>query len=274
MINYLKKKLSGAKLRNTRRDFGYEIKSFDLKNYGEIEYAKWLNPFAYSIEFPLAKVEFFKQFIEEGTLAIDIGANTGDTGVPMALAAGAQGAVIALEPNPKTFKILKKNAELNKDKYKIIPLNFAATAEDGTFYYTSSEATFNNGGLSKNKRRFAGKYALKTKIKGLNLENYLRKNEGNMLSKLSCIKVDTEGMDIEIIESITGIIKEFKPAVLFEVHHSLDQSKRSLLYDFFWENGYHVYQFEEFLIDAPKQKLDSEDMMKWKHFEAYAIQAN
>ena len=51
-----------------------------------------------------------------GDAAIDIGAHTGDTALPVALAVGPQGAVFALEPNPFTYKVLIANAGLNREK--------------------------------------------------------------------------------------------------------------------------------------------------------------
>ena len=53
----------------------------------------------------------------------------------MALAVGPQGCVLALEPNPHVFEVLKKNADLNAAKPAIVPLMFAATEESGDFAF-------------------------------------------------------------------------------------------------------------------------------------------
>jgi FkbM family methyltransferase len=51
-------------------------------------------------------VDFYQRFLTKGAVAIDIGAHTGDTTVPMALAAGNTGLVLAFEPNQYVYKIL------------------------------------------------------------------------------------------------------------------------------------------------------------------------
>jgi len=49
----------------------------------------------------------------KGDLAVDIGANIGDTTVPMALVAGSEGMVLGFECNPVIFEILAVNEKLN-----------------------------------------------------------------------------------------------------------------------------------------------------------------
>jgi FkbM family methyltransferase len=54
------------------------------------------------------KIErFFK--IEKGDVALDVGACIGDTTVPMAIKVGAEGKVIAVEPDPVNIEYLKAN---------------------------------------------------------------------------------------------------------------------------------------------------------------------
>ncbi len=254
----------------TTQEFGHELKSFELDGYGEIDYAQWLNPFAYSMIVSKPQLDFFKKFINEGDFVIDIGANIGDTGLPMGLAAGASGKVLALEPNPRLFKILELNSRLNKDKINLIPLPYAATEEDGEFYYNSNEATFNNGGISKVRSKFHGNYELDEKIKGINLENLLRDKYNNLLNSLSCIKVDTEGYDKDILLSIKGIINEFKPSVMFEVFKKLNIEDRHDLYDLFGNNGYKLFKFDDFDVTARVTQIERDDMNNWRHFEVYA----
>ena len=53
-------------------------------------------------------VDFYKKCIKKGDFVIDIGANVGDTTVPMAIAAGAEGLTLGFDPNPYVYKILEK----------------------------------------------------------------------------------------------------------------------------------------------------------------------
>ena len=106
-------------------------------------------------------------------MIIDIGAHTGDTTVPMALAVGKSGLVLALEPNKYVYKIVEKNASLNRAHTNIIPVCFAATSEDGDFTFNYSDASFNNGGFCR--RSHVKNHHLNYTLKryGKNLQNYL-----------------------------------------------------------------------------------------------------
>jgi len=188
----------------------------------------------------------------------------------LGLAAGPTGGVLALEPNPILFKILSVNAGLNKDKLNIYPIPYAATEQDGTFFYNSSEATFNNGGISATRSKFHGSYELEEKIEGVNLENLLRTKYADRLKDLTCIKVDTEGFDVQILGTLVGVIEEFKPTVIFEVFKLLKKEERYELHDLFADRGYELFQFDDFDISKPIKKISRENMTNWRHFEVYA----
>lgn len=195
MLNYIIKKLAKRKIRKTFKEYGFVNKRFDLAHAGALDYAQWLHPFEKPVTITQDQVDFYKQFLEKGGVAIDIGAHTGDTSVPMAFAAGKEGVVLAIEPNKYVFKILKENSKLNLAKSNIIPLNFAVTAQDGTFTFNYSDASFCNGGfLSKiNKARHNHNYSLE--VNGKNLEKFLNGQYKELLPRLSFIKIDAEGYD-------------------------------------------------------------------------------
>ena len=118
MINYIKRKLEKLKQKKTFLEYGYEIKTFKIDGIGTVEYAQWLHPFEQPKVITNSNVNFYKRLAKPGAMIIDIGGHTGDTTVPMALAAGKNGLVLALEPNKYVYKILEKNASLNRESYK------------------------------------------------------------------------------------------------------------------------------------------------------------
>src|SRR2546428_10769793 len=130
------------------KTFGFVIEAHDLPREGRIEVARWLHPGAYPIA-PLqvqAAVDQLRRFLRPGDVAIDIGAHTGDTTLPIALAVGATGRVLGLEPNPYVFPVLARNASLNPAKTSILPLNFAAMRTDGSYEFQYGEEGYCNGG--------------------------------------------------------------------------------------------------------------------------------
>jgi FkbM family methyltransferase len=271
MINYFKNKLKKYRAKRVFKEYGFKVVDFDLTSEGKVSYAQWLNPLEKDKEITQSRVNFFKKFINPGDLAIDIGAHTGDTPIPIALAAGAQGKVLALEPNPYIFKILEANTALNKGKTNIIPLCFAATATDGEFYYSSSEASFNNGGISEVSASKHGQFSIGHKVKGVNLERYLKKNYSADLKKLALIKIDTEGYDVEVLKSLDSILAEFRPSIIFECFGGLSKIERESLYESIARHGYALFYFKDFEENTETLPIDKSAMMNWKHFDIYAL---
>jgi len=272
MFDYIKRKLEKRKLKQEFREYGYKINKFHLP--AEVEYAQWLHPFEGTKTITESKVNFYKKFAGKGDLIIDVGAHTGDTTVPMALAVGAEGLAIALEPNPYVFKILEVNAQLNQKQTAIIPLCFAATEKKGEFIFNYSDASFCNGGfLTKIKNQKHGhKYTLT--VKGENLEDYLQSNYAEELERVSLIKIDAEGFDKEILKTIPQIINKYRPYLLLECYKKLTPQERTELYHVVAEKNYHLFNIEGHEEDSKIIKIENQkDMMKWKHFEILAIPA-
>ena len=256
IFSYLKASFERKKARRYFQDFGYRVDRFDLEREGVVEYANWLNPLVPPKKLTQQEVDFFRTVIKEGGLAIDIGATTGDLTVAMGIAAGAAGLVLGLDPNTQVYAILEANARLNKDKSKIVPLPFAATPEDGEFYFASSEASFSNGGLVDSEGDAThGKFKLKQKVRGVNLEKYLQQHYPEWLPKLSFIKVDTEGHDLSVLKTIESLIAAYKPAIAAEVFPTLTREERTAMYDFLSGFGYRVYDVQHFDTAKPLNKI-------------------
>ena len=256
MFKYLKASFRRKIARRITKEYPPKIDTFDVKGIDTVEFANWDNPLVAPLQLDSNMIAFFKKFIKEGDLAIDIGANIGDTTVPIALASGASGLTLGFDPNPYVFKILQKNASLNKDKTNIEAIPFAITEREEEFYFISSEASFANGGISTTKESKHGKFIYPGKIKGVNLKKFLEENYKNWLPKFSFIKIDTEGYDKEILKSIKDLITVFKPTIIAESFDKASNAEKIELYEVIEQLGYDVFYFEDFNIEAKVQKLD------------------
>jgi len=273
IISYFKESFRRKKARRITQEYPAKIDSFDLKNEGKIEFANWDNPLLSPKFVSQEMVDFFKKFIKQGDLVIDIGANIGDTTVPMALAAGSSGITLGFDPNPYVYKILEINASLNKEKQNIIPLLNAISVKDEDFYYVSSEASFSNGAISPTKESKHGKFVYPNKIKSINLLQFLEKNYLDKLNVFSFIKIDTEGYDKEIIKSIHDLIEKYKPTIVAESFGDSTNEEKIELYDVIAKHGYEIFYFEDFDIYAKIIKLEnSREITNWKKtINIYAI---
>ena len=272
MFDYFKNSFKRKIARRITKEYPVVVDDYNLEDYGTIKFANWQNPLIGRKNITQDTVNFFKKFINEGDLVIDVGSNIGEMTVPMSLLAGKKGLAIAFEASPYVFKVIEKNSQLNEKLTNIKAFNFAIADTDGDFYYTSSEASFSNGGISKEKSDKHGAYSLSQKIRGINLELFLKKQFPDRLPRISLIKIDTEGYDKEIIKSISNLLTTYHPVVISECFRMTNQEERFEHFDSLKSKGYSLFYIEEF---SPATKtvpiLHKEDMLKWKHFDLYAI---
>jgi FkbM family methyltransferase len=270
-MNFITRKIDRIKAKKTLHEYGCDINTFNIPPFGSYEYAQWLHPLEQKKYITAEMISFFKQFIGNGDFVIDIGAHTGDTTVPIAICSGKDGMVIALEPNPFVYKILQKNANLNKETTCIVPLNFAATDSDGNFTFNYSDASYCNGGFFQKieNQKHGHKYTLE--VTGKNLEKYLLSNYIDYLPKLSLIKVDAEGYDKEILKSISSLIKKYRPVIISECNKNLTQHERFELFDILNLIGYKLKMTPDFESMTYNPIEKKEDMLLWKHFDFIAL---
>jgi FkbM family methyltransferase len=254
------------------REYPTQIDTFQLKDYGPIQFANWQNPLVLKKTIDDGTTGFFKKIIAKGDTVLDIGANIGHMTIPMALAAGTEGCCIAFDPNPIVFKILSQNASLNPDSTHIQAFNCAITSEETEFYYHSSEASFNNGGISTDLHSKHGKYVLPQKVKGIVLESFLEQNFQDRLSKLKLIKIDTEGYDRHIVGAIRGLIQNYRPFIISECFGKMPADDKKAYFNLLKELNYRLEYFSDFTENAHFEPIEqASDMLKWKHFDFLAI---
>jgi len=251
------------------REYPHEIVTFNLPADGEVQFARWLHPGEGAKSVTQASVDALRAFLREGDVAIDIGAHTGDTTVPMALAAGLTGRVFALEPNPYVFKVLAANASLNRSKTHIVPLMFAAMPNDGTFEFEYSDSGYCNGGFHRGISRWKHGHFSKLQVVGRNLHDYLRAEAADALARLRYIKVDTEGFDRSVVESLSGLIAATRPYVRAEIYKHLPADERRGFYGDLRAKGYRVFKCEE--EGGRGAELGPDDLSQWAHFDIFAV---
>lgn len=252
------------------KEYGFKIKHFNLPEFGDVKYAQWLHPSETQKEIKYEVIEELRSYLNKGDFCIDIGAHTGDTTLPFSLAVGKEGAVLALEPNKYVFKILEENVRLNADKNSIIPLMAAATDHDGEFEFEYSDAGFCNGGHHEGISKWKHGHAFKLKIKGINLAQLLNNQYQDMLPKLKFIKTDTEGYDLSVIKSLLEIIKKYRPYLEIEIFKDTSSSYREEMYQLISSLNYQIYKVNSD-IDLRGDKVESDDLIKWKHYDIFCI---
>lgn len=210
--------------------FGHRLeKNISIPGYPVFDYAFWLHPGQGNNElqtlFTKSVLDFLKKIIPEGSVVIDIGAHAGDTSVAYSLVVGTSGTVLAFEPNPATFQVLQVNARNNPT---IIPIPKAITEKEGNYTFHYTDIGLNNGAYAD--MLSVHPYRIPVAVQGVNLEQWLEKNVPNLISKISFIKIDTEGYDRYILKSIKNLLLSYRPIVQCELFVYLNAAEKEDLF--------------------------------------------
>lgn len=259
-------------LRPPTRTYGHAIEELDLAEFGQARFARWLHPKTRPVTPQVEEVRGLRKFLREGDTCLDIGAHVGDTALPMALAVGATGAVIAAEPNPHVFKVLEVNAGLNPQQGRILPLPFAATEEDGELTFTYSDPGYCNGGDHTDLPRHRHGHFFPLKVQGRNLLPILQEEFAPEVQNLRFIKVDTEGHDHAALRTLEPLLRTRQPYIRAEVYLHLTGEEREAFLAYLQDLAYtvHIWQGGE---DPIGPRLTLSHLMGTRHFDLIAVPA-
>ncbi len=260
------------KIKGTKMFFKIENDNFFL----DLEKKLQRNFYIYN-EFEPHHDQILESVIQPNSIVIDIGANVGILSVKFANILkkkesdkneknGNSGKVISFEPSEKTFSELLFNIEINKDrKHSEIEahnIGVGSKTEDKVFFEIKNldmqhSHAFIKNNLFKNKE----KNILERKVACTSLDDFFLEKYHQ---KISLIKIDTGGDELDIIKGSKKIIEKFKPTLLFEFDREriqyLNISPSS--YDYIFELKYKVYLTLEdgilYEIDSFKEAFDYE----------------
>ena len=145
----------------------------------------------------IPEIEFCKKEIKKGDTVVDIGANIGLYTLFFSKLVGATGKVIAFEPDPENFDVLKKNIELNEIT-NVTLMQKGISNKNETMKLYKSHAS---GAHSLIKNEWAKEY---TDIQTVTLDDYFNGEEIDMM------KIDAEGFELEVIEGGKKLLENNK----------------------------------------------------------------
>lgn len=186
---------------------------------------------------------FLNECLKSGMAVLDIGANIGYYTVMMGKMVGEKGKIYAVEPSADNFKLLSLNIKLNKMD-KIVDLyNIGIAQKTGTGkFYQSKRSNWHtfypavHSGTST--ESLVDSIPIDVPIN--TIEDFAKGKR-----KIDLIRMDIEGYEVEVLESITPLVQESKllPLILFEVHQPRyddgEHNMRNCLNGLF-ASGYYV----------------------------------
>lgn len=189
--------------------YGTRLDEFDLGHYGSCKFLNWLHPQEGKKEFDEKQIDWLAQFISPGESCVDIGGYTGDTALPMAIAAGANGEVVVYEPNPTTYDILYQNAKLNPQFAPIKCRNAAVGVRKEYALFKYDETRMNGGALVPGEE-------VKVRVERLDAFKFK--------GPIAFLKIDTEGQDAAILTEFSNRLRHDKTIVQVERYPHLDEA--------------------------------------------------
>jgi len=113
----------------------------------------------------------------------------------------------------------------------IVPLMFAAMPDDGEFEFEYSDSGYCNGGLHQGISSWVHGHFSKLRVAGRNLSAYLRVHAPDAVQRIRYVKIDTEGFDRAVVQSIADLIAVARPYIKTEIYKHRSHEHRVGYYD-------------------------------------------
>lgn len=159
----------------------------------------------------------FARHIRPGDTVIDVGANLGYYTLIAAELVGERGKVIAVEPNPHVHAFLRDTISVNGLSSRVTILNAAI----GGRHAEATAPFFVPKGEPKNGRFLmegedAGSLSALGEVLSVKTIDTVPVDSG----RVDFIKIDVEGAELEVLESLEPLMQAYRPKVVCEVNFS------------------------------------------------------
>jgi len=195
---------------------------------------------------PLSLEERFLKTLDfSGQTIYDVGANEGLFSIFFSRAVGENGKTIIFEPHPENCSRILENLKLNKmSNVELRPIGLGK--EKGKDFLTFPDHDLARGTAVKEIRnKILGEKGAKT----VEIEIDSLDDQVQYLPPPDFIKIDVEGMELDVLLGMQDTIKIYKPRLLIEIHGTgrgqqskIENAQRVI--EFLNQKGYSIYHIE------------------------------
>ena len=178
--------------------------------------------------------------LREGMTFVDVGAKTGLYTLRGAERVGPTGAVIALEPTPKLFRLLQKTVRINESENICDCINIAASSADGVAMLQESKywGSPNQPINEKAKAEF--------QVRTARLDDVLQGAR-----RVDVVKIDAGGEELAVLEGMNHILANHRDIVLI-VEYGVPQLQRTGISPVEWFGRFFAHGLTLFAFDEQK----------------------
>jgi FkbM family methyltransferase len=212
-----------------------------------------------------AKLEqFYNQLDLAGTLVIDIGAHVGRHAIPLAKKVGVEGVLYAFEPIPQIRMQLNENI-ISSGLNNVVVYPFALSSAQGVSDFNYIPNLPGESGIKKRHIYNSNPGEILIIQVGIfRLDNLVP-----LKNKISFIKIDVEGAELDVLRGAKDLLKSSRPIVAFECgaasflgyHDSPEE-----IFNIFSSLDYQIYSITgERIIDSLSFYKTSHDQNYWDY---------
>lgn len=191
------------------------------------------------------EVKFLKGLDLCGKTIYDIGGYEGVVTIYFASATGENGRVITFEPNPGNYSKILENVNLNMFT-NVDVRQVALGKKSGEATLAFQPSGFSSGSIQDDiqKQILQKKRSETVQVQIDTLDNQININN---LPEPDFVKIDVEGLEMDVLLGMTDTIKNYKPKLFIEIHgvdiqKKIDNVKRVV--KFLTTNEYSIYHVE------------------------------
>ncbi len=177
-------------------------------------------------EYCQGEAEMFSHFLQPGNCVVEVGANIGSHTVHLAQIVGEAGEVWAFEPQRLVFQILAGNMAVNS-LTNVHCEQKCVSDRSGKIKVPVLDVTKvdNWGGLSLEHTKEG------EPVEVITLDSL-------KLSRCDFLKIDVEGMELQVLKGGTGLIHDCRPVIYAEADR---EEKKKAMFSWLHENNYKIY---------------------------------
>jgi FkbM family methyltransferase len=154
--------------------------------------------------------------VRPGFCCIDVGANIGIYVLQMARWSSPDGRIIAFEPNPKTFEVLKRHVRMNDLGGRVALVPMAAGRQTGRAKLYDVQAGSGLSRLDNANPATVGPVAA-TDVQLTTIDEYCARSG----VRPDLILVDVEGFEFDVLAGAAETIRRARPQLFVELHPHL-----------------------------------------------------
>jgi FkbM family methyltransferase len=178
--------------------------------------------------------------LREGMTFVDVGANIGLYTLHGARRVGPTGAVVALEPTPKLFRLLQKTVRLNDKENICNCINIALSSADGVATLEGSKYC----GYNPLNQPVNEKAKAEFQVRTARLDDVLQGAR-----RVDVVKIDAGGAELAVLEGMNQVLASHREIVLI-VEYGVPQLQRIGIspvewFGRFFAHGLTLFAFDE-----------------------------